>query len=440
VTASITNASAQDEYVERGMKRVLMVAYFFPPVANSGTQRPLKFSKYLPDYGWEPIVLTIDRPPDVSLDPELENEVRPGTRVVRAPMLSDAIGDTMSTILPRSTATRLAEGAGWRLRRRFKVPDLYALWRPTARRAALRVFKDVGFDAVWATGFPWTSLLIGRDVARLTGRPFVADFRDPWTGEDLFKTTTTPAELARHRELERSVLTQADAVVMLEDLITDGLLTLPDDGRQRPVELIQNGYDEAEVNAATPYGPPPRGVTRIVFTGAWKGSYGLERLYGALRALLASDPEIARRVQVIAAGFEPGPAARAGVDAVVKELGPVTHGVALGLMKTADLLFLPSAEGKRLTYHLPGKLYEYLAVNRPILATGDINGAMAQILRRVGDACIVDSRDGVGLASAVRRAIERGRYTARSRFVKAERVRAARVDGPTCRGSGPRSK
>jgi glycosyltransferase involved in cell wall biosynthesis len=396
------------------MKRVLMVAYFFPPLANSGTQRPLKFSTYLPDYGWEPIVLTVGSPPDATSDPELEKEVRPGTRVVRVPMLSDVLSDAATAIFPRSTRKRIASGVSWRLRQHFHVPDLYALWRPTARQAALRVFKDLGFDAVWATGFPWTSLLVGRDVARLTGRPFVADFRDPWTGEDLFNTTARRREIERNHALERSVLAQADAVVMLEDLLTEGLLEVPnDDGRRREVTLIQNGYDEADLNAAMPYEPPPPGIIRIVFTGAWKDRYGLDRLYGVLRKLLTSEPHLANRIQVVAAGFEPGPAAKAGLDGIVIELGRVSHPVAIGLMKTADVLFLPSAEGKRLAYHLPGKLYEYLAVNRPILATGDANGAMARILREAGGAPVLDYRDEEGLTRAVLQAVERGRVTPR---------------------------
>ena len=390
------------------MKRVLMVAYFFPPLANSGTQRPLKFSKYLPDFGWEPIVLTVDRPPDVARDLELVKEVRPGTRIVRAPMLSDVLGDAASVLCPRRARPRVAEAISWRMRERFNVPDLYALWRPTARRAALRLFREIGFDAVWATGFPWTSLLIGRDVARLTGRPFVADFRDPWTGEDLFTSGRSPGHRPRQRALEQSVLAQANAVVMLEDLTTGGFLQMPDDGRSREVVLIPNGYDQADLDAATPCEPAPPGVTRIVFTGAWKEGYGLESLYSVLQKLLQWDPEIVARLEVVAAGFEPGPAAKAGLGSLVKELGRVSHPVALGLMKTADVLFLPSAEGKRLTYHLPGKLYEYLAVNRPILATGDVNGAMARILRESGGACVLDYRDEAALMSAVQ-TIERDR-------------------------------
>src|SRR5438128_8228914 len=169
-------------------KRVLMVAYLFPPIANSGTQRPLKFAKYLTSCGWEPIVLTADRPPNEQIDPRLLHEVPADIRVLRVPMLNERVGDLLGRSLPvgASARSRFATGISWRLRERWQRPDLYALWRPTARRAAVRAFREIGFDVVYATGFPWTSLLIGRDVSHATGCPLVADFRDPWVADELF--------------------------------------------------------------------------------------------------------------------------------------------------------------------------------------------------------------------------------------------------------------
>ena len=169
-------------------RRVLFIAYLFPPIANSGTQRPLKFAKYLPQFGWEPIVLTAHRVSEHRQDHGLLEDVPLDMRVVRVPMLNDRIGAVAGTlglgVVKRKT---IAEGISWRLRNRWRSPDLYALWRPTARRAAMKLYRDVGFDAIYATGFPWTSLLTGMDVSKLTGRPLVADFRDLWASEDLFK-------------------------------------------------------------------------------------------------------------------------------------------------------------------------------------------------------------------------------------------------------------
>ncbi len=195
---------------------------------------------------------------------------------------------------------------------------------------------------------------------------------------------------------------------MLEDLLSDGLLQVPDDGRAREVELIPNGYDDADVEGAEPFDPPPAGVVRIVFTGAWKEGYGLDRLYATLRTLLKTQPQLERKIQVVAAGFEPRSDVRREFGEMVVELGRLPHAAAVGVMKTADVLFLPSAEGKRLIYHLPGKLYRYLAVGRPILATGAVDGAMASVLNDVGGAVMLDYRDENRLASTVMRLAEDG--------------------------------
>ena len=120
------------------MNRVLFIAYLFPPIANSGTQRPLKFAKYLSLYGWEPTVITAERFDDHPIDSSLLQELAPDQRVIRLPMLNHRIADGIATMtLGTGFGTKLAGALSWRLRRRFQVPDLFALWKPTATRAAL---------------------------------------------------------------------------------------------------------------------------------------------------------------------------------------------------------------------------------------------------------------------------------------------------------------
>src|SRR5262245_50095307 len=98
--------------------KVLFVAYFYPPLANSGTQRPLKLANYLPEFGWEPLVLTVDTPPDCAIDRQLIEEVRPGTHVTRVKMLSDVVGNAIARPLsgaPRVRAS-VSSGISWRMR------------------------------------------------------------------------------------------------------------------------------------------------------------------------------------------------------------------------------------------------------------------------------------------------------------------------------------
>jgi hypothetical protein len=135
------------------MKRVLCLAYLFPPIANSGTQRPLKFVKYLSRFGWEPTVMTAANFEGQRVDEGLLAEIPPGLRVVRVPMLNERIaGAITSAGLGTRLAKRIASGVSWRLQAHFRSPDLYALWRPTARRAGLQLFRDYDFDAIMPPG------------------------------------------------------------------------------------------------------------------------------------------------------------------------------------------------------------------------------------------------------------------------------------------------
>ena len=140
------------------MKRVLFLAYLFPPIANSGTQRPLKFVKYLSQYGWQPTVVTAAHADGHRVDEAMLADIPAGVAVERVPMLNEQVRDTILRC-GRGTrlAARVAEAVSWRLRDRFRTPDLYALWRPGARRAGARLMRDGDFDAIYATGFPWTT-------------------------------------------------------------------------------------------------------------------------------------------------------------------------------------------------------------------------------------------------------------------------------------------
>jgi glycosyltransferase involved in cell wall biosynthesis len=384
-------------------RRVLFIAYLFPPIANSGTQRPLKFAKYLPGYGWQPHVLTAARIADYPQDPGLLAEVPASVKVVRVPMLNDRIGAVAGTLgLGMVKPETISEGISWRLRSRWQHPDLYALWRPTARRAALKLWREEGFDAIYATGYPWTSLLVGMDVAAATGRPFVADFRDPWSADD-YEGRSLEGRDADLR-LEREVVSAAAAVVGVSSTMTRELMAAHPMVRQDKFVTIPNGFDPADLGNIAPW---PRQRFRIVYTGVWKTGYGPTALYDAIAALLHRDPHLLSNVEVLAAGFEPGPAHRRGLSEYIDEIGLLSHHDAVALMRSADVLFLQNAEGASQRHRLPGKIFEYLATGRPLIAVTDPEGEAGSLVRRVGGGVVVgpDDHDGLRrvLADAIRR-------------------------------------
>ena len=370
------------------MKKVLFLAYLFPPIANSGTQRPWKFAKYLADYAWQPTVITAAHFDGHHTDWRLESDLPPNVTVVRVPMLNDQVGDTIARLGGGALARRVGDAVSWRMRNYRRMPDLYSLWTPTVMRAAMRLFKEQGFDAIYATGFPWTSLLIGAQLSKATGRPLVADFRDLWSGENLFRADRpSPAE---ELALERSVVESATAVVTASASIGRWLASAHPSADPEKFVAIHNGFDAADFAEAV---ERPRGRRfRIVFTGVWKEGYNPGELYDSIDWIRRSSPQLLDDVEVVAAGFAPGEARRRGLGDYITERGVVTHDEALSLMRTADLLYLSHVDPER-QWVVPGKLYEYLASGTPVLALTDPGRETAQIINRVGGGVAISADD-----------------------------------------------
>lgn len=371
------------------MKQVLFLAYLFPPIANSGTQRPLKFAKYLADYGWEPTVITAAGFDGHHIDYGLAADIPDTVRVVRVPMLNEKIGATLASVAGGGRVGRkIGEAVSWRLQRRRRSPDLYALWKPTVLREAIKIFNERGFDAIYATGFPWTSLLIGRELSKATGRPLVADFRDLWAGENLFRSERPPhdEELA----LERAVVESATTVVTASVSIGRQLAAAHPAVDEEKFVTIHNGFDAADFDDDP---PRPRAKRfRIVFTGVWKEGYNPSELYDSIDWIRRSRPQLLDDVEVIAAGFAPGEARRRGLTAYIDERGVVSHDEALSLMRAADILYLSHVDPER-QWVVPGKLYEYLASGAPVLALTHPGKETARIIEQVGGGVVLAPED-----------------------------------------------
>lgn len=361
------------------MRSLLFIAYMFPPFANSGTRRSLEFANHLPDCGWQPTVLTIDSPKPRDRDDHLLDEVRVGTRVLRAKHASERWAAMLSRIAPAAHRERVRQGLTWRFDNLWAVPDDVAAWRSEAVAAALRAHEETPFDAILATGSPWTSLLVARDVARRTGLPYVLDYRDQWrpSGTVAWDTESRLQRWLSPR-LERSAAASASAIVTVTPTLAKALTK--DTGRA-DIECITNGFEPRDFADLPP--PPGDGLVRVSYTGVWRPGYGPDLLYQAVKRLKEGGAPGLDRLRVHVAGFAPGPAAQMGVDDVIHEHGRVPHATALRLMTDSDLVFLPVSAGFYALAALPGKLFEYLGSGRPILAATLPDSEVARV---IGDA------------------------------------------------------
>ena len=373
--------------------RVLLVTMYFPPAGGGGVQRPLKMATHLPRLGIETHVLAPDDPKWLHRDEEL----RPPTQafVHRARYLGPR-ARLPSEEMHGLTGTDLLLAQARLTYRRLLLPDASVTWLPTAVPAAVRIVKDEGIDAVITTSPPYSMNMIGAAVKRIAGIPWVADLRDAVLGnaDRRFDRTSVRVKEKALQRVVRLIAGSADAVVAVSDPIADEVRTFAPAG---PVRVIPNGCDFDDF-AGLEYHSGDR--FRITHTGSFFGQRDPRPFLTAL-AGSGLDDVVAR----FAGDFRA--ADREWVDSLglgdrLELLSYVPHRQALELQRDseANLLLLPEAAGRGKVVP-SGKIFEYLAAERPILAAVPPDGAAAELVRETGAGIVVAPDDERGLREAL---------------------------------------
>ena len=380
------------------MKKLLFIAYLYPPIFNSGTRRSLEFVNHLPDSGWEPTVLTVANPESGECDASLLAEVRAGTRIVRAPLWGAVVGHAIARRLAwLIDPQRMAGAIEWRTRRFWNVPDGCASWVGPAVAMGKKLNAEHKFDAIYATGWPWSDFLVAEKISRATGVPFIIDYRDLWKPAEVEWDKTTWLQRTINPLLERRVLKRAAGVITTTRAF---LRLLPQDHLPRHQFAITNGYDESDFGSQGASRPATDSV-RIVYTGVWRPGYGPVDLYEAVKLLREQGSPCLARLRIVMAGFPPGRARMYGIEDYVEELGRVPHSEAIALMSGADALYLPVSKGVYEVASIPGKLFEYLGSQRPVLVSAQAGSEVAQVIDQVGGAVRLEPDDSASLARAI---------------------------------------
>lgn len=409
----MNRAVTDDVTTARPARTALFLAYYFPPLGGGGVQRSLAFTRYLPALGYRPLIVTGPATDTVQwgpVDETLAGRLADGLEVIRVPGPEPG----------RST--------GWRCRaeRWLRVEEEFSRWWVEGAVAAARErVRDV--DVVYASMSPFETGRAAAQLAREAGKPWVADLRDPWALDDWL---VFPTGLHRRLELRtmRRTLSSAAAIVMNTPESTRQVLRHAPELRDRPVLTIPNGFDAAEFAAAAP--PRDHDVFRIVHAGhvhtgqesratrvgrrvlrgaaAGLDTYTRSHVYllEAVSQLLARRPELQGRIRVELVGSLTS-ADRAALPPYVVSHGYLPHGETIALLRAADLLFLPMhdlAPGLRARI-VPGKTYEYLAAETPIL--GAVPGGDArELLEAAGNADACYPADATAMGVAIERRVD----------------------------------
>lgn len=388
--------------MQSGMKRVLVISYYWPPSGGSGVQRWVKMCKYLPKYGWTPVVYTPENPALTATDSTLSNDVSPELEVLRHPILEPgrlASGTTAAQVTPiNGQKKNLKQRLMMWVRGNLFIPDPRVTWVGPSLRYLERYLKDHPVDAVVSTGPPHSMHLIARRLSRKYSLPWIADFRDPWTKMFYFKHLRLSA-LARkwHEALEQAVLDDASAVVAVSPLVQRDFRAMT---RTR-VELITNGFDRSDFEGRV---EPFRNFT-IVHAGLFAADGNPVEFWTALGALCKMLPALDKDLEIVLCGKTDAAVLQAieaaGLASKLKNLGYVDHPAAVELMRKASMLLLPLRREPEYKATLPGKLFEYLASGRPILGIGQKDGAMASILSSTRSGVCFDWDEGQAMAEYV---------------------------------------
>lgn len=390
------------------MKRVLVITYYWPPTGGSGVQRWVKFAKYLPSEGWQPVIYTPENPEQLAVDESLSAEIPDDTEVIKTRII-EPYGLYKSFLRKSGHSKEVVEVnpvnaqnksfaqkfAMW-IRGNIFRPDPRCLWIGPSVKFLKKYLKEHHVDLIVSTGPPQSMHMIGRRLAEETGLPWIADFRDPWTKIFYFKhLSMTKATEKWHKKMEKEVLDNASAVVAVSPLVQQEFQAMT----QTPVDLITNGFDDcdfADERCKEADGGPDKDFV-ITHTGLFAADGNPTTLWSVLAEKCSRDETFKKLLKIKLVGKTDGQIISSikseGLEENLIDLGYQPHTEAVQAQRTASLLILPLRKEPEYRAVLPGKLFEYLASWRPVLGIGQTDGAMSMILNSTKTGLVLDWED-----------------------------------------------
>ena len=372
------------------MRRVLIITYYWPPGAGAGVFRWLKFTRYLRHFGWEPVIYTPLNPESPVMDPSLEADIPGGVEVIRQPIWEPY--DYYKRLTGRKPGEKIQTGflsehkkAGWGeklatwIRGNFFIPDARKYWIKPSVGYLTHWIRVHQVDAIVSTGPPHSMHLIALGIKKNTGLPWLADFRDPWTQIDFYdQLMLTPWANKKHLRLEKNVLQTADQVVTVSASWASGLR----ERCNRDIQVITNGYDPDDFRSLPAF---EHGDFSITHLGTMNADRNPEVLWPVLAELVKTDVFFSTQLKIQLIGKTDIRARESirdhGLDAYTSIISHLPHREALSLAARSAVLLLPLNNTPNVSGITPGKLYEYMALQRPVLCIGPANGDAARIIR-----------------------------------------------------------
>lgn len=427
------------------MKKILIIAYYFPPIGGGGVQRAMKMARYLPDFGYDVHVLTVKPTYHATLDTSLLEEIPDEVNVHRIPEPRGIISQLKTLLRPApptkgpepvklnskptqaSLKTKLFAFAK-KAKAGVMIPDDQIVWRKAAVAKGLALLAEHDFDAIVSTSGPYTNHLVAQQLIRIARRKakkagraanvassaagtrtarapkWIADFRDPWT-QNMHRSGIAWREQLEE-QMERSVHREADVTLTVTQAFADNFKQKYPREISR-VEVIHNGFDPADyANLSRSRADESKCV--LMYAGIFYKERNPRLLLQAIDALIREGHIDRAKIQLKFAGVLDYPGytdnvdeiVRLGLQDIVEAPGNLPHKRALAEMKNSDILLLIADTAPDSGAYIPGKLFEYMAIGTPILALS-MAGESTQIIEKFGLGVVANPTDLTEIKKAV---------------------------------------
>lgn len=387
-------------------RRLLLISYTFPPVGGAGVQRVTKFTKYLPQHGWQPTVLTVENPSVPALDQSLLADLPPTTNILRARTLEPGYAAKSRLAANTASPLRWARTLACRGVQTLLQPDAQVLWLPAARRAGRRLLRTTPHDAILVSAPPYSSFFLGATLAREFHLPLLLDYRDEWTIATAYLENHRHTGLARwlQNRMQARLVRRATALLATTRHSARALEKVcAAAGSDARVQCIYNGYDPDDFAAPA---PPPTGTRfRLAYVGTLWNLTSLEPLARALELLRTNHPNLADSLELVVVGRRT-PEQQVILDRIaalpcaVLAQPYLPHTQALELVRSADALCALLSDVPGAERVVPAKLFEYMAAGRSILGIAP-RGEMWDLLAHYPAAQLHVPADAAGIAQSL---------------------------------------
>lgn len=374
-------------------KKVLIIAYYWPPAGGPGVQRWLKFVKYLPDFGVEPIVYVPENPSYPIIDESLISEIPETVKILRQPIkepykLASKFSGSKSKTIAKGIISENSK-QGWKerllltVRGNFFIPDARKAWIKPSVDYLSKVIKELEIKTIISTGPPHSMHLIAYRLKMLHNVQWLADFRDPWTTIGYHKQLKLlPFAKRKHLKLESEVLQKADKIIVTSTKTLQEFQTKT----KTPVKVITNGFDKHSVSR-----PEKEKKFSLAHIGSLLSERNPQILWQVLSELIKENNAFNADFKLNLYGTVSESIFKSiedfGLKNHVAYHGYVSHDDALRAQMASQVLLLIEINSEDTKAIIPGKLFEYLVSGTPILAIGPIDSEIKTILTQTNTGC-----------------------------------------------------